>query len=84
MNKIIKQDKQPKKSEKYNIHQLLLRHAAQRRTFCRILFKSYLTNGALKHVVIFHNVQAYRQQQKKRGAGVSPLDFLNISLLSGI
>ena len=56
---MIHQDLQLKKVKKHNVHQLLLRHVAQRRTFCRILYETYLPGDKWKYIVTIGEAWVY-------------------------
>ena len=54
VNKIINQDLHFRKAKMRNLHQLLARHVAQHRTFCRILYENYLARDRWKCIVMLN------------------------------
>lgn len=66
INKIINQDLQLKKAKKHNVHQLLPRHVAQRKTFCRILYENHLAGDKWKYIVTLDEAWVYLNDCNKK------------------
>lgn len=66
VNKIINQDLQLKKAKKHNVHRLLPRHVAQRKTCCRILYENYLAGDKWKYVVTLDEAWVYLNDCNKK------------------
>jgi hypothetical protein len=68
INKIINKDLGLKKTKKYNVHRLLPRHIAERRTNCRKLYEKHLSGEKWKFVVTLDEAWIYLSDcGKKRG-----------------
>lgn len=68
VNKMINVDLNLKKSKKCNVHRLLPKHIAERKTRCRILYEKHLSKEKWKTIVTIDESWVYLNDCSKKRA----------------
>lgn len=68
VNKIINSDLSLKKAKKFNVHRLLPKHIADRKTRCRKLYENHLSGEKWKNVVTIDESWVYLSDCDKKRA----------------
>ena len=63
---IVNQDLQLKKAKKHNVHQLLPKQMAKRRTFCKIPYENYLAGDKQKYIVALDEARVFLNDCDKK------------------